>query len=155
MQRTYQWKDVMILIKIPLAYRIEILKWPQVRQGYATVYRNFYNILLKCESLTNRRNWNLFNSPYMLCTLISKLPMSVGDRWNRRVQFKRKSQLRDPDLEDFIKFLDEETELINDLPYFRGAVEQQIEKKEREERASARGKNDSRHSLLNYKKSQR
>ena len=118
MQRTYQWKDMMILIKIPLAYRIEILKWPQVRQGYATVYRNFYNILLKCESLTNHRNWNLFNSPYMLCTLISKLPMSVGDRWNRRVQFKRKSQLRDPDLEDFIKFLDEETELINDLLYF-------------------------------------
>ena len=81
--------------------------------------------------------------------------MSVGDRWNRRVQFKRKSQLRDPDLEDFIKFLDEETELINDLLYFRGAVEQQTEKKEREERASARGKNDSRQSLLNYKKSQR
>ena len=81
--------------------------------------------------------------------------MSVGDRWNRRVQFKRKSQLRDPDLEDFIKFLDEETELINDLLYFRGAVEEQTEKKEREERASASGKNDSRHSLLNYKKSQR
>ena len=55
--------------------------------------------------------------------------MSIGDRWNRRAQFKRKNQLRDPDLEDFIKFLDEETELINDLLYFRGAVEQQTEKK--------------------------
>ena len=155
MQRTYQWKDMTILIKIPLTYRLEILKWPQVRQEYATAYRNFYNILLKCQSLTNRRNWNLLNSPYMLCTLIPKLPMSVGDRWNRRVQFKRKNQLRDPDLEDFIKFLDEETELINDLLYFWGAVEQQTEKKEREERASARWKNDSRHSLLNYKNNQR
>ena len=40
--------------------------------------------------------------------------MSVGNRWNRRVQFTRKSQLREPDHADFIKFVDEETELVND-----------------------------------------
>ena len=77
--------------KILSAYRLEIKKWPQVRQGDAAAYRKFYNFLLKCQILTDGRNWNLFNSPDMLCTLISKLPMSVGDRWNRRVQFGKTS----------------------------------------------------------------
>ena len=40
--------------------------------------------------------------------------MSVGNRWNRRVQFTWKNQLREPDHADFIKFVDEETELVND-----------------------------------------
>ena len=85
----------------------------------------------------------------MLCTLILKLPMSVGDRWNRRVQFTRKNQLREPGLTDFIKFVEEETELVNDPLYSREAVDQDTERKERERRASARGTDDSRHSLFN------
>ena len=91
--------------KILSAYRLEIKKWPQVRQGDATAYRKFYNFPLICQSLTDDRNWNLFISPDLLCTLISKLSMPVGNRWNRRVQFTRKNQLREPDLADFIKFL--------------------------------------------------
>ena len=100
--------------KILSTYHLEIKKWPQERQGGAMAYRKFYNFLLKYQSLTDGRNWNLLNSPDMLCTLISKLPMSVGNRWNRRVQFTRKNQLREPDLADFIKFVDEETELVDD-----------------------------------------
>ena len=135
--------------KILWAYRLEIKKWPQVRQGDAAAYRKFYNFLLKCQSLTDGRKWNLFNSPDMLCTLISKLPMSVGDRSNRRVQFTRKNQLKEPGLTDFIKFVKEETELVNDPLYSREAVDQHTERKERERRASARGIDDSRHSLFN------
>ena len=80
----------------------------------------------------------------MLCTLISKLAMSVGNRWNRRIQFTRKNQLREPDLADFIKFVEEETELGNDPLHSREAVDQDTERKERE-----------RHSPFNYKKNQR
>ena len=121
--------------KILLAYRLEIKKWPQVRQGDAAAYRKFYNFLLKCQSLTDGRKWNLFNSPDMLCTLISKLPMSVSDRWNRRVQFTWKNQLREPDLTEFIKFVEEETELVNDPLYSREAVDQHTERKERERKS--------------------
>ena len=42
--------------KILSAYRLEIKKWPQVRQGDATAYRKFYNFLFKCQSLTGGRN---------------------------------------------------------------------------------------------------
>ena len=100
--------------KIMLAYCLEIKKWPQVSQRGAAAYRKFFKFRLKCQSLADGRNWNLFNSPDTLCSLISKLPMSVGNRWNRRVQFTWKNQLREPDHADFIKFVDEETELVND-----------------------------------------
>ena len=39
--------------KILSAYRLEIKKWPQVKQGDVTAYRNFYNFLPKCQSLTD------------------------------------------------------------------------------------------------------
>ena len=121
--------------KIVSAYRLEIKKWPQVRKRDTAAYRKFYNFFLKCQSLTDGRKWNLFNTPDMLCTLISELPMSVGDRWNRRVQFTRKNQLREPDLADFIKFVKEETELVHDPLYSREAVDQQTERKKRERKS--------------------
>ena len=98
-------------------------------------YREFYSFRLKCQSLTDGRNWNLFNSPDMLCTFISKLTMSISDRWNRRIQFTRKNQLREPDLADFINFVDKETELVNDPLYSREAVDQHTERKERERKS--------------------
>ena len=82
----------------------------------------------------------------MLCTLISKVPMSVGDRWNRRVQSTRKNQLRKPDLADFIKFVDEETELVNDPLYSQEAVDQHTERKARKIRSF--GKRDRRFKTL-------
>ena len=61
--------------------------------------------------------------------------MLVGNRWNRRVQFTWKKQLRKPDLVDFIKFVDEETELVNDPFYSRESVYQHTERKERERKS--------------------
>ena len=61
--------------------------------------------------------------------------MSVGDRWSRRVQFTRKNQLREPDLADFIKFVDEETELVNDPLHSQEAVDQHTERKEGERKS--------------------
>ena len=85
----------------------------------------------------------MINSLAMLCTLILKLPMSNGDRWDRRVQFNQKNQLREPDPTEFVKFDDKETDLVNDPWYSGGAVAQHIERKERE-RVSERGSDDSR-----------
>ena len=84
----------------------------------------------------------------MLCTLVSKLPMSVGDRWNGRVKFTQKNQLREPDIADFIKFVDEETELVNDPLYSREAIDQHTERKERERRRFS--KRDKRFKTLEF-----
>ena len=61
--------------------------------------------------------------------------MSVGHRWDKRVKFTRKKQLREPDRADFIKFVDEETELVNDPLHSREAVDQHTEKKEGERKS--------------------
>ena len=61
--------------------------------------------------------------------------MSVGNRWNRRVQFTQKNQLREPDLADFIKFVDKETELVNDRLYSQEAVDQHTKRRERERKS--------------------
>ena len=61
--------------------------------------------------------------------------MSVGDRWNRRVQFTRKNQLREPDLAELIKFVDKENELVNDRLYSREAVHQLTERKGKERKS--------------------
>ena len=80
--------------------------------------------------------------------------MPNGDRWNKRLQFTHKNQLREPDPAEFIKFVDKETDLVNDPLYSEGAVDQNIERKERE-RVSERGSDDSRQWPFNYKKIQR
>ena len=53
------------------------------------------------------------DTPEMLCMLIAKLPGGLMDRWNRKVQAIRKSHLREPDLQDLVMFVEEETVLMN------------------------------------------
>ena len=79
-----------------------------IQQPNEVCYDNAKNLLIK-----------RYGDPHKILSAISKLPMSVGDRWSRRVQFTRKNQLREPDLADFIKFVDEETELVNDPLYYK------------------------------------
>ena len=67
----------------------------------------------------------------MLHTLISKLPISIDDKWYRWVQFKCKNQVREPDFEVFIKFVDEKPEMVNDPLYSQEAVDQNTGRKER------------------------
>lgn len=47
-----------------------------------------------------------------------------------RVDFTRKNQVREPDLSDFIKFVNEEPELVNDSLSSEEAVDQNTERKE-------------------------
>lgn len=49
--------------------------------------------------------------------------MSNGGRWNRKVQFTWKNQLREPDPPDF-KFVDKESELVIDPLYSGRKVDQ-------------------------------
>ena len=54
--------------------------------------------------------------------LTSKLPGRLIDRWNRTVQAIRRKQTREPDLQDLIQFVEEETTLMNDLLFSREAL---------------------------------
>ena len=108
--------------KILSSYRREVKDWPQIKFGDAKAFRKFYNFLLKCESISGSPKWNAMDTPEMLCMLIANLPGGLIDRWNRNVQAIRKRHLREPDLQDLISFVEEETVLMNDPLFSREAL---------------------------------
>ena len=65
-----------------------------------------------------------------MCTLISKLSTSDGEK----VQLVHKGHKRESDLADFIKFVDGETQLVNDSLYSQEAIQPHAEKKDKDNR---------------------
>ena len=74
------------------------------------------------------QHWNSMDIPEILCMLISKLPGNTRDRWNRKVLIIRRQHKREPELEDFMDFFDDETQLANDPLFSREALTEYTEK---------------------------
>ena len=64
--------------------------------------------MLKCQSICSKYKESNLDSPEVLCTLISKFPGYVRERWNRRTHKK------DHKLFDLPRFVEEESILVND-----------------------------------------
>ena len=79
----------------------------------------------------SRQQWNSLNSPDILCTLTSKLPGNARDKWNRKVLSIRRHRAEDPELADFIDFINDETLLASDPLFSREALKVYVEKEER------------------------
>ena len=124
--------------KILPSYQKEVKEWPQIKFGDAKAFRKFYNFLLKCESISDSQQWNAMGTPEVLCMLIAKLPGGLMDRWNRKVQAIRKGHLCEPDLQDLIKFVEEETVLMNDPLFSREALHEYIKHPEKSTHMKAR-----------------
>ena len=116
-----QEHEILSLIRLS-SYLKEIKEWSPLKFGDVKGFCKFYNFLLKCESLSESQGWNALDTPEMLWMLISKLPGGLMDRWNRTVQAVRRKQRREPDLQDLIQFVEEETTLVNDSLFSREAL---------------------------------
>ena len=75
-------------------YRNEIKSCPQIRNGDRESYQKFYNFLLKCESITQAREWNPLDTPDVICMLLLKLPGVIRDKWVRVVMNARRKKVR-------------------------------------------------------------
>ena len=87
-------------------YRKEIKSWPQIRNEDGESYQKFYNFLLKCESITEAREWNPLDTPDVNwewnpldtpdvnCMLLSKLPGVARDKWVRVVMNVRRKKVK-------------------------------------------------------------
>ena len=93
------------------SYRKEKKLWREIRAGDATGCRNYYNVLLKCQSVFSKCKESNLDSPEVL--LISKFPGYVRERWNIKVLSIRRTQKRDPKLFDLLRFVEEESRLAN------------------------------------------
>ena len=60
--------------------------------------------------------------------LLSKLPGSVRDKWSQNVFTIRRRGKREPEMADFIQFVDDESLIVTDLEFSKEAVEQYVEK---------------------------
>ena len=106
----------------------EIKAWPLLKPSDFSGYKKFYNFLLKCESIMALQHWNSMDAPEILCMLILKLVGNTRDRWNRKVLTIRRQYRREAELEDFIDFFDDETQLANDPLFSREALRDYTEK---------------------------
>ena len=104
------------------SYRKEIKALPSVKPDDVSGFRKFYSFVLKCETFSKSAAWNALETSGTLCILVSKLPGSLRDRWNRKVQVVRRSFGREPCLSDFSSFVYEETTLVNDPIFSKDAV---------------------------------
>ena len=103
-------------------YRKEVKDWPKIRFGDSRGFRKFHSFLLKCRSVAANQRWNTLNSPDILCMMASKFPGGLTERWKREVSKIRRHHRRQPDLEDFIMYIEEETMLMSDPLFFREAL---------------------------------
>ena len=107
-------------------YRKEIKLWPQIGNGGGESCQKFFNFLLKCESITQTREWNPLDTPDLIYMFLSKLP---GVKWVRVVMNVMIEKEREATLRDFIGFIKEETDLMNDPLFSKSAIDQYQEKK--------------------------
>ena len=105
-----------------LTYRKEARNCPKLKFGDAKGFRKFYNFLVKCEGEAKEQLWNAINTPDILCMLVSKLPNGLIDRSNRTAYNIRRQEC-EPSLSDLMKFVDQETTLVNDPIFSREALE--------------------------------
>ena len=113
------------------SYRKGIKAFPSVKYGDASGFRKFYSFVLKCEAFSRSTAWNALKTPETLCILVSKLPGSLRDRWNRKVLVVRGSFGREPYLSDFASFVHEETTLVNDPIISKDAVLEYVQTPEK------------------------
>ena len=97
-------------------------------RGDAVAYQKLQNFLIKCENVGHLQIWNVFNTPDIICMLLSKLPGSARDKWSRKALTIRQYQRREPELSDFIKFVDNETLIVSDPLFSKVAIDEHLEK---------------------------
>ena len=126
--------------KILASYRKEVKNWQPVNFGHAIAFRQFHNFLLRCKSVATNQRWNTLDTPDILCMLISKLPSGVMERWNKEVLKIRRQQHREPNLEDFTKYVEDKAILMSDTLFSRQTLSGYLSKPERSLREDRRKK---------------
>ena len=104
------------------SHRKEIKLWPEVGAGDAAGYRNYYNFLLKCQSICSTCKESNLDSPEGLYILISEFPGYIREIWNRNVLSIRRTHNRDPKLFDLIRFVEGESMLVKNPQFSKEGV---------------------------------
>ena len=116
--------------KILASYQKEVKNWQPIKFGDAIAFGRFHNFLLRCKSVATNQRWNTFDTPDILCLLTSKLSSGIIERWNREGLKIRRQQHREPNLEDFTEYVEDEGILMSDPLFSRQALSEYLSKSE-------------------------
>ena len=106
--------------KIAAAYLEKLKSWPTIKANDALGLRELYRFLLRCSSYQNKGIVDL-NSPLTIRNIQLCLPSNVQDKWTSRVGRIRKRKGEEASFTDFVEFVEEESQMLNDPVYSRGA----------------------------------
>ena len=84
---------------------------------------------MKCENIRHRQSWNIFDTPDIMCMVLSKLPGSATDKWSSKVLTIKQNERRKAELLSFIKFVANETLIVSDSLISKAAVDEYLEKR--------------------------
>ena len=100
--------------------------------GDVKAFRKSFNFLFKCESISDNQHWNAFDSPEILCMLISKITECWWTGGTEKYKTSEKGKKgRESDLIDFVQFVEEETLLMNDPLFSSEALHEYAGQKEK------------------------
>ena len=75
------------------SYRREVRQIVPLKAGDATAFKKLFNFLIKCQTIEVDGHYNPLDTPEIICTVLSKLPVHLQDRWNRNtLQLQRNIQ---------------------------------------------------------------
>ena len=83
---------------------------------------------VKLENIGHLQSCNVLDTPDIMFVLVSRLWDSSGDKWSRNVLTKRQMHTREPDLINFIHFVNKETLIVSDPIFSKEAVDQCVDK---------------------------
>ena len=73
------------------SYRREVRQMAPLTAGDVTAFRKLFNLLIKYQTIEVDGHYNPLDSPEIVCTVLSKLPLHLQDRWNHNtLQLRRK-----------------------------------------------------------------
>ena len=98
-----------------------------LKSGDATAFRKLFNFLIKCQTIEVDGHYNPLDTTEIICTVLSKLPLHLQDRWSRNTLRLRRKHSKEPQLIDITNLVEDEMTLV----YSRDAVRQYVDRAHR------------------------
>ena len=106
---------------IATAYLEKLKAWPPVKSNDAAGLRELYRFLLRCDSYQRKGIVMDMNSPLTIRTIQLALPTNLQDKWASRAGRIRRKKAMEAAFADFLEFVEEESQTLNDPVYARNA----------------------------------
>ena len=107
--------------RIANEFRRQLVSWPKLKANDTQAFDRFENYLIKYQASMKAIDKTSQCNLELIQLLQSKMPPYLQERWNRKV-FQLRKQEKEAELGDFISFVSEETLVMSDPLFSRGAI---------------------------------